>query len=262
MRAIRLLLVCSLLVPAVAHAQQAKLKPEAQLHLDAALKAYEAKDYDAAFKEFDLAYAVDPNPALLYATAQALRHANKCTQAIATYKRFLETKPPEQQVAAANSGIATCEDVLKKQPAPKPEPKPEPSPEPKPEPKPEPAPSPSTPSALPLPSTPPPHEPAWYAHPIPDAMVVTGAIGIGVGVVFLTKAGSSEQAAKTAMFRDDFVRLLDDATSQRRIGAIALTAGSAIAVGGILVYMLHERRGSHQVVGGIDGRSLFVAGTF
>ena len=263
MRFTLLLLVTLAVAHTSARAQQAKLKPEAQLHLDAALKAYSAKDYDVAFREFDAAYSADPNPALLYATAQALRHADKCTQALVVYKRYLDTHPSDAQVAAATSGIALCDEALKKSAA---EPKPQPASEPRPAPPPRPEPGPvaSQPAPGPEPASAPAQPPrtdAWYQDKLADGLVVGGAIGIGVGIVFLAKGGSSERAAQTAVLRQDFLRDLDDATSQRRIGAVALTAGSALAVGGLVVYVLH-RKTSRTIVGGTDGRSLYVAGAF
>jgi len=262
MRFTLLLLVTLAVAHTSARAQQAKLKPEAQMHLDAALKAYSAKDYDVAFREFDAAYGADPNPALLYATAQALRHADKCPQALAVYKRYLDTHPSDAQVAAASSGIALCDEALKKAQSKtdvRPESKSEPTPTPEGGPvasKPEPHPEPTSTAAQP-PRT----DLAWYQDKLADGLVVSGAIGIGVGIVFLAKASSSEQAAQGAMARQDFLRDLDDATSQRRIGAVALAAGSALAVGGIVVYVLH-RKTARTIVGGTDGRSLYVAGAF
>ena len=231
-----------------------KLKPEAQVHLDAALKAYEAKDYDVAFREFDQAYAVDPNPALLYATAQALRHASKCGPAIEMYRRYLDTRPNDTQVAAAKSGIATCEATIKT------EPRSQPTPEPKPPP---PAPAPAPPVAQ-APAQPVPSSASWYKRdPLADGLVVGGAIGIGVGIVFLAKGSSSEHASQTAQFRDDFIHDLDDATSQRRIGAVALSLGAAMAVGGIVVFVVRDRHdAAPTIVGGSDGRTVYLAGTF
>jgi tetratricopeptide (TPR) repeat protein len=259
-----LLLVMLVIAQTIAHAQQTKLKPEAQTHLDAALKAYSAKDYDVAFREFDAAYAADPNPALLYATAQALRHADKCPQALTMYKRFLDTHPSDPQVAAASSGIALCQQALKAsavEPPPKPEPTPPPQPEPKPEPGPVAQPAPEPGPDLTGPAVPPPTDLAWYKDKLADGLVVSGVIGIGVGVVFLAKGSSSEQAAHDAQFREDFIRHLDDATSQRRIGAVALSVGTALAAGGVVVYVLH-RKTARTIVGGTDGRSLYVAGAF
>ena len=267
MRFLALLLAITVLAPR-AHAQ-GKLKPDAQVHLDAALKAYAAKDYDVAFREFDQAYAVDPNPALLYATAQALRHASKCAQAIDTYRRYLDTKPNDTQVAAAKTGITSCEDILKQSP-------PTAGPENR-------AQAGTQTRAQPDPETrgragagsgaaehdaghPPaetPTDAAWYKRdPLADGLVVGGALGIGVGIVFLVKGSNSEHASQTDQFRNDFIHDLDNATSQARIGAVALTVGAAMAAGGVVIYVLRDHHATHPIVGGTDGHTLYVAGAF
>src|SRR5262249_36522343 len=101
--------------------------------------------------------------------------------------------------------------------------------------------------------------PAWYTDPLGDGLAISGAIGIGVGVVFVVKASSSSAAAKREQFRDAFVADLDRATLQRRIGAASLAAGSALAIGGVLVFVFH-RPAPHHLTAGTDGRSVFVAG--
>ncbi|HUJ62409.1 MAG TPA: hypothetical protein VLX92_28095 [Kofleriaceae bacterium] len=282
MRALACLLVLALAAPRPAHAQ-AHLKPAAQAHLDAALKAYAAKDWDGAIRELDAAYALDPEPALIYATAQAYRFAGRCSEAIEHYRSYLATRPNDAQTAAANNGIALCEAELEKHP-PRPEPPP-PAPAPSPPPPAPPSPPPAPPSPPPVtapPSEPPPAGPserAWYRDPIGDALVVGGAAGIGVGIGLLVMADHSESASKTATLRTDFIHDLDETTTRRRAGAIALGAGAALAFGGVVVYIVrdrHERapaspaeaiersraRWVREIVGGTDGRSLYLAGRF
>jgi len=251
-------LVLSLAVVTLAqtptHAQGAKLKPEAQVHLDAALAAYNAKDYPTAIREFDQAYAIDPNPALLYATAQAQRFAGNCRVALKLYEQYLETRPNETQVQATKVGIAECQAA-----APPPDPiTPPPTP---------PASAPQLPVASdPARADPPSQRDAdprpWYKDRLGGALTITGVAGIGVGVGFLVMASSSQRRAETAEFRDEFTAALDEATSRRRIGAIALTAGSALTLGGILIYVLRDRGARPVLTGGSDGRSLYVAGSF
>jgi outer membrane biosynthesis protein TonB len=262
----RALIVITILGLHVAHAQPAKLKPEAQQHLDASLKAYSTKDFDTALRELDLAYAADPAPALLYMKAQTLRLAGKCAQAIDIYKRYLELKLTAEQTTAAKTGIDTCEKQLaaEPKPVPKPEPKPEPKLEPKPEPKPEPAP-PVAVAPAPIVAPPPAETPGprpWYKNPVGDGLVVGGAIGIGVGAVFLAKASSSQTAATHAQLRSDFIADLDAATSQRRIGAVALGAGAALAIGGVIVFVLDRHADSHHIAATTDGHALYIAGSF
>src|SRR5262249_27745821 len=99
------LILLALVAPRIAGAQD-KLEPQAQGHLDAALKAYEAKDWDVAIREFEQAYALDPKPALLYATAQAYRFANHCGKALELYRRYLAGKLTDTQITAAKTGIS------------------------------------------------------------------------------------------------------------------------------------------------------------
>ena len=238
-RALPILIALSL-APRLAGAQAAHLKPEAQTHLDAALKAYDAKDYATAIPELERAYEIDPNPNLLYATAQAYRFSNKCTQAIDLYRRYVASKPNEAQVAAATTGISLCEAALKQQPPVVEPPSSEPA------------------SVVTVPM---PRDTPWYKDRVGDALTAGGAVAIGVGITFLVMANSSERASKTDQFRGDFLQHLDETTQRRRIGAVAITAGAALAAGGILVYVLRDHA-AHPIVGGIDGQSVYLAGSF
>jgi tetratricopeptide (TPR) repeat protein len=229
---------------------QAKLDPAAQTHLDAALKAYEVKDYDAAIREFEQAYAIDPKPALLYATAQAYRFANRCGKALELYRRYLTVKLTDSQITAAKTGISLCEAGTKEsEPAAEP-PRVESPQQPEPETR---EPAPVSGAAL--------HDTPWYKDPIGDVLTAAGVVGIATGATFLVMASSSERAAKSATLRTDFVRSLDEATQRRRIGAVSLGVGSALAVGGVLVYLLRDRHAPRQVVS-TDGRSLYISGIF
>ena len=252
---VRFILILALVAPRMAEAQ-GKIDPQAQVHLDAALKAYDAKDWDAAIREFEQAYALDPKPALLYATAQAYRFANRCGKALELYRRYLTGKLTDTQIAAAKTGISLCEP--KEAP---PEPKAEPRIEPKPEP------HIKLPPSEPLPQQVPSTEPAserrpWYTDGVGDALTAGGVVGIAVGATFLVMAGSSESAAKSAQFRDDFLRDLDEATQRRKIGWTSLGVGSALAVGGVLVYVLRDRSHHPAVVGTTDGRAIYITGAF
>lgn len=261
MHARTLALVCLLAAaPAVARADGAHLKPEAQVHLDAALQAYAAKDWDGAIREFQAAYAIDPSPALIYATAQAYRFENKCKEAIDYYKKYLSiasscAQAPdravcEAQITAANTGITTCETTLKQAPPPV-------EPPPKHDAPPAPAPTPEAPPQVEVTAT---VESPWYKDPMGDALAVGGVVGVGVGVGFLVMANSTESKAKSATLRNDFVKGLGDATSERQIGFVALGAGVALAAGSVWFYVHHDSK--PHVVATTDGHSLTIAGSF
>jgi hypothetical protein len=239
-----------------------KLKAEAQAHLDAALKAYGAKEYDTAIREFGLAYAIDPAPHVLYASAQAYRFSNRCSDAIELYKRYLTAKQAascapaeratcEAQITAARNGISLCEAALKQATPPPPEPVPEKPPAPAPPPPPPVVAAPPTASIVATV----PRESPWYKDPLGDGLTAGGVVGIGVGIGFLVMASSAESASKTASLRNDFIHDLDQATLDRRVGAVALVAGVALAAGGVYVYLRHTRVAT-------DGRSIAIAGSF
>jgi tetratricopeptide (TPR) repeat protein len=187
----------------------------ARAHVDAGVAAYEAGDYEAASRAFEAAYALDPSPALLYAWAQSLRMGNRCAEALALYRRYLASDPTETQVAAATHGIAACAEALAASAAPPTLPDRDPTPAP-------PARDPA---------------PAWYRDPVGGGLVVGGVVAAAAGVVFLARSGTSRDEADRAELRDDFVRHLEDATRERRLGAVGIGLGAGLITGGILRYL-------------------------
>lgn len=220
--------------------------PAAKPLVDAGVAAYGAGDYERAVREFEAAYEIDPQPALLYAWAQSLRLGGRCSDAIAVYRRYLETNPNEAQTAAARNGISRCEQAL----PPEPEPPAAPS-DPAP-PAPAPGPSPAIDGA---------RQGRWYADPLGGALVIGGAASIGVGVGLLVRSSQNRAAAGDATFREDFVELLDTATLQRRIGTVGLGVGAALVTGGVLRYVLRRDR-PRAVAIAISGRALVLRGAF
>jgi tetratricopeptide (TPR) repeat protein len=231
--------------------------PAAKVFLDAGVAAYSAGDYEAAAREFSAAYKIDPQPAMLYAWAQSLRLGNRCSDAIAIYRRYLAADLTEAQIAAAQNGISLCEKAAQPEPAPE-EPAPEEPEEPEQPEQPE-EPEPAPPAAGP-PIDAPPTRP-WYANRLGGALAIGGAVSLGVGVGFLVRSSQNRDAAGDAVFREDFVELLDTATLQRRIGVVGLGVGAALVAGGVLRYMT-ERERSRSVSVAIAGRSFVVSGRF
>jgi tetratricopeptide (TPR) repeat protein len=233
-RAIAILLVFELGAPIALGQPKPELEPEAQAHLDAGLAAYAAEDFERAVTEFEAAYAIEPDPALLYAWAQAERRSGDCRRARELYHKYIDSQPGPEQIEAARTGLSLC---------------PEPEPEPKPEPDPDPDPGPEAGRAAPtaIPKPPPPVATAprrerspWYRDPIGDSLTIAGVAGIGVGVGYLVMARSSQRRADRAEFRDDFAAHLDDVTVRRRIGGVALGVGATLVAAGIARYLLRD----------------------
>ena len=209
------LVVWLALLPSVA-AGEPPAPPAAQAHIDAGVAAFNAKSYDAASAEFEAAYTLAPLPKLLFGWAQARRLGGHCDEAIPLYRRYLATQPTEQQIEAATTAMLLCERGTE--------------------------PAPSAPPPAPLPPTIVIREERvpWYRDRAGGALSIAGVLAVGTGATFLVLANHSEQAATRAGNRNEFVDDLDQATLRRRIGWAGIGVGSALVLGGVLRYVLHE----------------------
>lgn len=227
---------------------QRKAPPKAQAHVEAGVAAYGSGDYDAASRAFEAAYAIDPDPKWLYAWAQARRLGDHCDDAVPLYRRYLETEPGPDNVAAARTGIALCEpraDTTAKPPPPIVEP----------------------------PASAPPNVPAspvihnaegspWYADRLGSGLMIGGVVTAGVGTSFLVLARRRDDEARAAEFHDDFLRLLDEASLRRRIGYVCVGVGAALAIGGVVRYVTRGRDSRTRVTLATSGDAIWVWGTF
>lgn len=94
----------------VAAAKAPSATAQAKPHLAAAAKAAKAKDWGAAAKEFEAAYALDPQPGTLEQLAQAHATAGDHVAAYGDYERLLATdakKLTKKQRTAAENALAT-----------------------------------------------------------------------------------------------------------------------------------------------------------
>ena len=248
-----------------AHAANADPKAEAKAHIEKAMVLHGELHYSEALEELQLAYALDPQPDVLYAIGQVYVKLERCTDAITYYQRFLESKPPSGPAGAAKEAISVCRKRLAAQPQPKPEPKPEPKPqpdakpqpeplpEPKPEPKPEPEPqsqpqpdSNPTPGPEPEARSPQPEGHSWYADPLGDALVGAGVISGVVGIVLYRGASSDLDSAEHASTYQASLDLIDHAHT-KRTEAIVL-GGAGVALIGVGIGRLVMHGGSHEAI--------------
>jgi tetratricopeptide (TPR) repeat protein len=255
------LVVVSCLVLA---AQLADANPVAKQRVDAGVDAYKAGDYETAISEFQAAYAMDPDPNVLYALAQANRLGGHCEDAVALYQRYIQSKPTKDQRVAAENGISLCE---QQRPWPQKEKLP-----------PTTTTAPTTTTPSPVETRPPVTEPVretpailtpavedrprpWYSDRLGAALTIGGVVSIGTGVTFLVLAGRSEDAAARESARANFVDRLDEATLRRRIGYTAIGVGSALAIAGIVRYATW-RDTSANVAISASGASFAVSARF
>src|SRR5437868_3557645 len=69
---------------------------------------FDLQEYAAAEADLKEAYSLDPQPAILYALAQAQRMNNECDKAIVSYRNYVRTNPSAEQVKLAEDNIARC----------------------------------------------------------------------------------------------------------------------------------------------------------
>ncbi len=249
---IETLLLASAIALAIARPALADPKVEAKQRVERATTLYEAAQFNDALEELMTAYALDPQPEVLYAIAQVNVRLDRCPQAITFYERFLDTKPKAGPAAAAHKAIEHC----KAKPSPDPhdltptvEPtvKPEPVAEPRPAPKAEPDVTAAPPPVrAPTPArrdvdvvAPTAHH--WYADPPGDVLVGSGIAAGVVGGLFLRAAlDSRDQADATTSYRR-YSDLVDRAHRDRTY-AIVAGAGAVALIGvGCVRIVMHDR---------------------
>ncbi|HEY5925026.1 MAG TPA: hypothetical protein VIV11_25265, partial [Kofleriaceae bacterium] len=185
--------------------------------IDAGVRAFEAKDYATASTELEAAYNLAPLSKLLFAWAQARRLGGHCDEAIPLYRRYLATKPTDQQIEAATTGMLLCERAQAPAPIARP------------------------PVLIRYEVAP------WYRDEIGGVLAAGGIASVAAGVTFLVLASHSEDAAAVAPTRPAFLELIDEATFRRRIGWAGVGAGSALLIGGVARYLIHDEHARVEV---------------
>jgi tetratricopeptide (TPR) repeat protein len=201
-----LLVIALCALPAIALAGPQE-KAEAQKHITRATTAHQAAKYDVALTELEAAYALDPQPDLLFAMGQVQVKLDRCAEAIGLYERFIATNPPADAAASANEAITTCKAKLPPPPPPQPEPPP---------PEPEPAPAP-----------PPPQAESPRVDRLGAAVVGAGVVTVVVGAVLYSSARSSLADAEAAGSYARHEELVGDAHLKRNVSIGFGVAGLA-----------------------------------
>jgi tetratricopeptide (TPR) repeat protein len=238
-RALPVVLALSVLAAARATAQPADpaVTAAARPHLEAALRLFKAREYAQALAEFRAAFDIDPQPALLYAIAQAERLNGDCRRAIRFYEAFLRTAPKQSQGLSARQNIARCVAELQRpSPATQPASAPTSAPTERPEP----------PLVLAPVSPRVPDRPGsswtrdWAGHGL-----VLGGLAVAATGIALWRVGRGAIAdANAARSYDTFVARAggaSDAGLEQRMGIAALAVGGALVAAGVAHYVLRGR---------------------
>ena len=193
--------------------------------VDRAEEAFQAGRYTDAAKAFGEAYEADPDPKFVYAQAQAERLGGDCASAIEHYDRFLALDPDPEPAEAARTNRERCRQELERSKPPPPPPDP---------------PRPRTmvdddPVDQPTRARP------WHRDPLGGALVGSGLVVTALGTGLLAGGVVLDRNAADAGIEGDFESDRERALGMHRAG-IALTAiGAAIAIGGIVRWIVVAR---------------------
>ena len=216
-----------------------ELDPEAKQSFDRGIASYKDKDYAEAIEELRTAYALDPQPLILFAWAQAERLYGRCSRATKLYKRFLKSRPSEQQTEAARTAVDRCkgqpdtatgdpeEETPEKTAAVStPEPVEEVAPEPEP-------------------------EPVKKQRNIDGAGIGMLAGGVVLGAIGTGLLASGQSKAKAAADgAGSYEEYADDAGQVRKLrisGGVLAGVGGALILAGIVKLIVHARQPRHDV---------------
>jgi hypothetical protein len=186
---------------------------EAKQHIDAATAAHAAGKLDVALTELRAAYAIDPQPDLLFAIGQVQAGLGDCAAARDSYEQYRTAMNEETGISSAvDAAIAACG-------------------------APPPAPA-AAPIQPPVPPPPPTRGP-WYTDVVGDVLVGGGVVALVTSGLEYKSARSALDDAEHAPTLADYNKHLDTASSDRTLSVVLGVAGVALVAGGVVHYMLH-----------------------
>lgn len=211
-------------------------------HLKRGIEFYAEKQYELAIVEFRAGFAIDPRPDFLFALAQAERLSGDCRTAVVYYKRFLETKPGENQQEAARVNMKRCDRALESGPSGRPK-------KPTPKAMKDAEGTKRTPRAMPVGSLMGDDRSAgrpWYRDSVGSSLLIGGLVALGVGTGFWVASSSAEATANAAGNLDEFRAQMDRASSRKTISVASLVVSAGLISAGLLRLALRKRPSSRR----------------
>lgn len=113
----RLYLLTVIALTTSAYADEAPREPQtrAQALYEEGSKHYKLHEYDAAIAAFKQAYAMFPEPTILFDLGQAYRQLHDCTDALSFYKTYLRDKPDAEDRGVVEKLVAEMQACVDEQ---------------------------------------------------------------------------------------------------------------------------------------------------
>jgi tetratricopeptide (TPR) repeat protein len=205
-----------------AKARAAELATQSQSH-------YKRGEFEVSIALLRQAYALYPEPNLLYNLARSLEGLGDAKGALEAYKSYLAANEKAEDRGAIERRIATLEvEIAEKEKRDKPAPAPVVV-------QPKPAPAQITTQSPPPPS----------GSKLPIVVIATGAAIIGGGVFFGLAASDRHDQAIAEPNGLEAQRLQDSAKTRATLANVMFIAGGAVAIGGV-VWAIAGRRGRRE----------------
>jgi tetratricopeptide (TPR) repeat protein len=263
---------------------KAKAKAELEAHMDRAAKAHREGDFEVALEELQAAFAIDPQPKLLFAIAQVHVKLDNCETAIDYYEKFLAAEKDKSKQGVVRQAIDACtkklaekadkventDGVFRQKKGGEPpsrgggdattaakvaagEARPkavEPPPPPPPMRVEQPAPRPvEAPVAVTTTTRSP-----WYTDPLGDALVVAG-VGATVGSLLMYRAAQGDlDKAEAAPSLDVYNEHRDRAETKQRYTLVLAGGGIALVAAGVVRFALRDGKRETRGVAVVPAR--------
>jgi tetratricopeptide (TPR) repeat protein len=208
-------------------------KAEALQLFNQSADLYRQGKFDEAARLLERAYALHPEPVLLYNLGRAYEGLGEAQKAIDAYTHYLEQVPKAKDRGALERRMKTLRESLEKDEKLAAEQKDQQA-------------RPPTPAPAPAPATPP---PAHGAGVWPWVVTGVGAATIGAGLFVGIQAKSKRSDAQDNPVNRDAAEELDNAKSMASTANVLLIAGTLITAGGVTWVLLSNRKGSEQTSG-------------
>lgn len=229
-----------------AHAQEATA-PDFDTLLDRGVQHYQARQYEQAIEVFRQAFALRPEPEIVYNIARSYERLARPTEAIAEYERFVALPGTTSELRTrAHASIRALRAELAASESAPPEPAVTPTPTP-------------APVTAPVEPPPPPPEGGSALGPVGWTMFGVGAVSVGVGVAFgVLTIDRNDAFLRAAPRSEQQIQLRDDVKESALAADILLIGGGVIAATGLVLAIVDATSSSGSERAASDGPSVAV----